>query len=540
MTIINGCLSNNKIVEMTSFSMADSMISVVSDLSLQMTPETRFERLLKALVRAFPCDAAALLRLKDSVLYPLVTLGLSDDTVGRCFQVEEHPRFTRIMMSREPVRFLADSDLPDPYDGLIGQAEAPLHVHDCMGVALYIDELPWGVLTMDALSPGVFDTINPVELRTFVRLAEASIRISELIQSLQSRVNREHEVTRVLVADMGRTGIIGDSPAIETMRRELDVVAASDLAVMITGETGVGKELVARHLHSASSRADEPLVYVNCAALPDNLVESELFGHTRGAFSGAAGARTGKFELAHGGTLFLDEIGEMPLAMQPKILRALQGGEVQRVGSDEFHQVDVRIISATNRNLAHEVAQGRFRADLYHRLSVYPIQVPPLRERGRDILRLAGHFLEQNRRRLGLRAVRLDSGAREMLLNYTWPGNVRELEHLLSRAVLRLKSSGDANRAVSTLTADLLDLPQAVTVETEVPGLSEHFVSDTSTKTLREATDAFQRGLVIDALSGQGCNRAATARELGLDPGNFNRLLKRLQIDVSEVKVDVR
>ncbi|WP_246589976.1 nitric oxide reductase transcriptional regulator NorR [Marinobacterium ramblicola] len=524
---------------MTVFSMADSMISVVSDLSSQMTPETRFERLLEALLKAFPCDAAALLRLNGSVLIPLATRGLSDDTAGRAFQVEEHPRFAHILMSREPVRFAADSELPDPYDGLIDHVEERLHVHDCMGVALYIDEQPWGVLTLDALEPCVFDGIEPLELRAFVRLTEASIRVSELIQSLQKRCNLEHEVAQVLIADLGRTDIIGDSPAIKAMLRELDVVAASDLSVLITGETGVGKELVARHLHAASARADAPLVYVNCAALPENLVESELFGHTRGAFSGAASSRTGKFELAQGGTLFLDEIGEMPLAMQPKLLRALQSGEVQRVGSDQFHQVDVRIIAATNRDLAQEVAQGRFRADLYHRLSVYPIQVPPLRERGRDILRLAGHFLELNRRRLGLHALRLDNGAREALLCYDWPGNVRELEHLLSRAVLRLKADAGGIGRVLSLTADLLDLPQERAIEMESPGTDDNLAYATGARTLREATDAFQCNLVIDCLARCGCNRAAAARELGLDPGNFNRLLKRLQIDVSEVKSGV-
>ncbi|MBS99097.1 MAG: nitric oxide reductase transcriptional regulator NorR [Oceanospirillaceae bacterium] len=521
---------------MTVFSMADSVVSVVSDLSRQMAPETRFARLLQALLEAFPCDAAALLQLTDSVLYPLATRGLSDDTSGRTFVVEEHPRFAHILMSREPVRFMADSELPDPYDGLIDGVDEPLHIHDCMGVALYIDELPWGVLTLDALAPGTFDGIDPLELRAFVRLTEASIRVCELIQSLQKRFNHEHEVAQVLIADLGRTEIIGDSPTIKAMLRELDVVATSDLSVLITGETGVGKELVARHIHAASARTDAPLVYVNCAALPENLVESELFGHTRGAFSGADGARTGKFELAHGGTLFLDEIGEMPLAMQPKLLRALQSGEVQRVGSDRFHQVDVRIIAATNRDLAQEVAEGRFRADLYHRLSVYPIQVPPLRERGRDILRLAGHFLELNRRRLGLRSLRLDSGAREALLAYDWPGNVRELEHLLSRAVLRLKADAGSGGRIQSLTAGLLDLPVARITESESPIAHQTLLSGSEARSLREATDLFQRNLIIECLARQGRNRAAAARELGLDPGNFSRLLKRLQIDTAEVE----
>jgi Transcriptional regulator containing GAF, AAA-type ATPase, and DNA binding domains len=207
--------------------------------------------------------------------------------------------------------------------------------------------------------------------------------------------------------------------------------------VLITGETGVGKELVAMALHQASNRADKPLVSLNCAALPDTLVESELFGHVRGAFTGAHGERRGKFELANGGTLFLDEVGELPLTVQAKLLRVLQSGQLQRLGSDREHRVDVRLIAATNRDLAAEVRTGNYRADFYHRLSVYPLQVPPLRERGRDAVLLAGYFLEQNRSRLGLNSLRLSSEAQAALLAYDWPGNVRELEHLIGRSALK-------------------------------------------------------------------------------------------------------
>jgi anaerobic nitric oxide reductase transcription regulator len=180
------------------------------------------------------------------------------------------------------------------------------------------------------------------------------------------------------------------------------------LSVLITGETGVGKELVAEAIHLQSPRAQKPLISLNCAALPELLVESELFGHVKGAFSGAVNGRSGKFELADGGTIFLDEVGELPLPVQAKLLRVLQSGQLQRVGSDQEHHVDVRIIAATNRDLAEEVRVGRFRADLYHRLSVYPLRVPPLRERGRDVLLLAGFFLEENRARMGLRSLRLN------------------------------------------------------------------------------------------------------------------------------------
>jgi hypothetical protein len=233
--------------------------------------------------------------------------------------------------------------------------------------------------------------------------------------------------------------------------------------VLVTGETGTGKELVAQAVHAQSGRADKPMISINCAALPDNLVESELFGHVRGAFTGALSERSGKFEQAHQGTLFLDEVGELSLPVQAKLLRVLQSGQLQRLGSDREHHVDVRVIAATNRDLAAEVRAGRMRADFYHRLNVYPLNVPPLRERDSDVLQLAGYFLEENRSRLRLGGLRLDAAAQAALLNRSWPGNVRELEHCISRAVLRALSrhDGSASRAGARLrivTLGLADL----------------------------------------------------------------------------------
>ena len=247
--------------------------------------------------------------------------------------------------------------------------------------------------------------------------------------------------------------MIGSSGPHNRLLEEIAIVASSELTVLITGETGVGKELVASEIHALSPRADKPLVSLNCAALPDTLVESELFGHVRGAFSGASSDRRGKFELADGGTLFLDEVGELPLPVQAKLLRVLQNGQLQRIGSDSEHKVDVRLIAATNRDLAEEVREGRFRADFYHRLSVYPLVVPPLRERGRDVLLLAGYFLEENRSRLGLLSLRLSADAQAALLAYRWPGNVRELEHLIGRSALKALAAHRERPRILTLTA---------------------------------------------------------------------------------------
>src|SRR5690606_21126651 len=254
--------------------------------------------------------------------------------------------------------------------------------------------------------------------------------------------------------------LIGRSAPMRALLKEIATVAASDLTVLITGETGTGKELVARAIHYGSQRSGRPLISVNCAALPESLVESELFGHVAGAFSGAASSRRGKFEIADGGTLFLDEIGELPLTAQPKLLRALQSGEIQRVGSDEHIKVNVRIVAATNRDLAEEVRAGRFRADLYHRVSIYPLHVPPLRERGRDILLLAGNALERNRASLHLRGLRLAPDAQQALLSARWAGNVRELEHTVSRAALKATAEGRGSDRIVTIERRHLDLPE--------------------------------------------------------------------------------
>ncbi|SUC29237.1 Anaerobic nitric oxide reductase transcription regulator norR [Providencia rettgeri] len=231
-----------------------------------------------------------------------------------------------------------------------------------------------------------------------------------------------------------------------------------------------------------SLRAEYPLIYLNCAALPESVAESELFGHVKGAFTGAISHRSGKFEMADNGTLFLDEIGELSLALQAKLLRVLQYGDIQRVGDDRSLRVNVRVLAATNRDLREEVLEGRFRADLFHRLSVFPLLVPPLKERGEDIILLAGYFCEQYRQRFGLSSVVLSSSLQRYLLNYSWPGNVRELEHAIHRAVVLARASID--------TGDIILQPQYFIFDN-----NEYEFTETSkkviplTKNLREATD---------------------------------------------------
>jgi len=503
------------------------LAGIVTDLTEAMPRERRYERLLDAFRASFPCDAIALLELDGGVLVPRAVQGFSRDTLGRRFVVTEHPRLAQLLHSRAPVRFPADSALPDPYDGLVESFHGHLYVHDCMGVALYVEGKPWGVLTLDALNPGRFDAIDGDVFNAFAAVAAATVRAAEWIESLEEQLERHHRVNQWGMHEGAPEELIGECEAIVRLQREARTVAPSDLPVLILGETGVGKELIARLIHHHSARAQEPIVHLNCAALPESLAESELFGHVRGAFSGATEDRIGKFELAHEGTLFLDEVGELPLAVQAKLLRALQSGEIQRLGSDRAQRVDVRLIAATNRNLKDEVLAGRFRLDLYHRLSVYPLVVPPLRERGDDVLLLAGYFLERAQRRLGLRSVRLGAAARRWLRRYPWPGNVRELEHTLSRAILRALADGHPRDLLLELTPKHLgaddhgDAPASSAREPDV-------VLPRGMVTMREAVDDFRRELIADRLAMYGGNRAAAARSLGLDRGNFHRLLKKL------------
>ncbi len=296
----------------------------------------------------------------------------------------------------------------------------------------------------------------------------ASERINQLARNFEDQ-RQLAEVYKRAAGGRGPRELIGQSAVHKRLQQEIQLVGNSALSVLITGETGVGKELVAEAIHLQSPRAQKPLISLNCAALPEMLVESELFGHVKGAFSGAVSGRSGKFELADGGTIFLDEVGELPLPVQAKLLRVLQSGQLQRVGSDQEHHVDVRIIAATNRDLADEVRAGRFRADLYHRLSVYPLLVPPLRERGRDVLLLAGFFLEENRARMGLRSLRLNPDAQKMLVAYSWPGNVRELEHLISRATLKALSTHSERPRILTIEAQSLGMDEQVPDEQPVP-----------------------------------------------------------------------
>ncbi len=310
--------------------------------------------------------------------------------------------------------------------------------------------------------------------------------------------------------------LVGVSKAMEELRALITRVAPTEVRVLITGESGTGKELVASAIHRQSARAGKPFVCVNSAAIPKDLVESEMFGHERGAFTGATERRAGRFELADGGTLLLDEVGDLGPEAQAKLLRVLESGVIERLGGEKPITVDVRVIAATNKDLSRATQQGRFREDLLFRLNVLPIHIPPLRERPEDVAPLVQHFAARQAARLG-RAVRLDPGAVQLLGAYPWPGNVRELANLVER--LAILASGD------TITAD--DVTRVVPQD-GAPAPPPEGWTDVA---LSDALDQFERTLIARALSAARGNVAEAARKLATDRANLYRRMRRLRLE---------
>ncbi|MBL9003177.1 MAG: sigma 54-interacting transcriptional regulator [Myxococcales bacterium] len=310
----------------------------------------------------------------------------------------------------------------------------------------------------------------------------------------------------------------GVSPAMQEVLRTVAKVACTDVSVLITGETGTGKELIAQEIHRRSPRRNGPMMAINCGAIPEPLLESELFGYVRGAFTGADRSKPGRFHAASGGTLFLDEIGEMPLGLQVKILRVLQERAVTRVGDNKPEPIDVRVVSATHRDLSAEIRAGRFREDLFYRLNVVPIHLPPLRERGDDILILARYFMQRGAAELGIAARSLSPRAEQALLVHPWPGNIRQLENLIKKALV---------------------LSDQTVLEPEDLGLSVKAVAAAEPIVpLAEAKERFARNYVLEVLAQNGGNRAKTARDLDVDPRTIFRFLEREQRDDESSDLD--
>ncbi|TYL46515.1 nitric oxide reductase transcriptional regulator NorR [Marinomonas sp. IMCC 4694] len=522
----------------------NALLSFALDLASAVTLPNRFEQLVNAVRATINCDAVVLLINHHGVLAPIAQRGLSEDLMGRRFDIDEHPRLKEICAGHYPVRFPSDSPLPDPYDGMVLGYGEHLPVHSCMGVPLYLEGKLIGVVTLDSIQPGVFDEIDNRALEIISTMAAMTLNTSMLMTRLESQSQHAQQVLKVMSEQPSE--MIGQSKVMQDLKQAIQLVASSDFATLIEGETGVGKELVARSLHEQSSRSDAPMVYVNCAAIPQHLIESELFGHVKGAFTGADRDREGKFLLADGGTLLLDEIGELPLEVQGTLLRAIQNQEIQAVGKDQVRKVDVRILAATNRHLETEVAEQRFRADLFHRLSVFPLQVPALRERQGDVPLLAGFFAERFRRKLGLQQLTIAAAAMELLDAYHWPGNVRELEHVISRAALFAKADAVKSERTSGITVITpshltgLQLNNNFHKKIQTAPLESDATQDSSDDTidLREKTDTYQRNMIRRALEQNNGNWTKAAQQLSMDRANLARLAKRLGIFVAkEVRI---
>ncbi|MGA8779900.1 MAG: sigma 54-interacting transcriptional regulator, partial [Terracidiphilus sp.] len=341
----------------------------------------------------------------------------------------------------------------------------------------------------------------------FKQITELRDRLSQEKQYLQEEINLEHRFE----------DIVGESTGLRNVLRQIETVAPTDATVLIQGETGTGKELLARAVHRLSPRSDRTFIKLNCAAIPAGLIESELFGHEKGAFTGAIARKIGRLELAHEGTLFLDEIGEMPLDLQPKLLRALQEHEIERLGGTRPIPVNVRLIAATNRDLAKMVAEKQFRSDLYYRLKVFPVFSPPLRERAADIPTLVRHFVEGHSRRMGKTIETIPPEAMAALVAWKWPGNIRELENFLERAVIL--SKGPA-----------LHVPLA---ELELMEEEEEDAAVAANPTLQAA----ERDHILRALreaKGMIGGPNGAAERLGLKRTTLNSKMKKLGIERSD------
>ncbi|MBN9167430.1 MAG: sigma-54-dependent Fis family transcriptional regulator [Myxococcales bacterium 68-20] len=407
----------------------------------------------------------------------------------------------------------------------VGQSESLMgaQIRSTLGIPLWKGDEILGVIQVDNREATGVLTASDLDIMAVLAqnasLAVANARVAKRLRAAEDRLKKENAFLKGKEQER-RTGgkkdgapeIIGNSTPMKQLLQQLEKVVNTRVTVLIEGETGVGKELVAASVHYRSNRRERLFVGQNCAAMPETLLESELFGHKKGAFTGAHEDKRGLFEVADGGTLFLDEVTEMPLSLQSKLLRVLQEGEIRPIGATQEKKVNVRIVAATNRNLEKEVAEGRFREDLYYRLKVFPLRVPPLRERREDIPLIGAHFLQRFATEFGKPAGGFSQQAMELLQSYDWPGNVRELQNEIQRLVIQIDTGG-------FVTPDMLS-PRVRQVE----GMIER-VRPTK-GTLKEMMDQVERWLLIEALREHGNNKTAAAKSLGITREGLHKKLR--------------
>jgi len=429
-----------------------------------------------------------------------VARNVARENVARDLETLSDTVVDRVLGSGEPL--LVSDATADP-DFSASTSVVNLKLSSVLCVPLMHRGRPFGLVYVGSDRVGThFDRRGLDTLTIFAAQASLLVQNALLLDELRA----DNRGLREQLEQQRFGEILGSCPGMQEVYRQIEKVAPTDLSVLVVGETGTGKELVARELHRRSPRAGGPFVAINCGALPETLLESELFGHVKGAFTGAVATRPGRFQQASGGTLFLDEVGDMPPVLQVKLLRALQDRTVQKVGDHRDEPVDIRVIAATHRTLEEEVKRGAFREDLYYRLATLTLRVPPLRDRGEDVAVLARGFLRTFSEAYRTAARGFTPAALVAIRRHGWPGNVRELENRIKKAVVL--SDGPLVRAED------LDFPRE-----ELPPLTP----------LQEAKDEFERRYVLEALKRHGGNRARTARALGVDPRTIFRLLEKME-----------
>ncbi|MCK6507464.1 sigma 54-interacting transcriptional regulator [Myxococcota bacterium] len=426
------------------------------------------EQALAAMRGVVPYDLAAVFRLRDQELRVVAAAGPLDGPAIRRhrLRLDRFPTIRRALQTRQPIPLEAHDHAGaegDPYDGVLDLPDG----HSCMVVPLFAGDESLGLITLDRTQCAVYPPEAVQLAAVYGQLVSMALRFADQAALLDRYRHQLEAQNRILMQEAGGADLAcsrleaSTAPAMRALARQARQVAGSDLPVLVLGETGTGKELVAQAIHHWSPRADGPFVKLNCAALPEGLVESELFGHVKGAFSGAARDRAGRFLTANGGTLLLDEVGDLPLSAQAKLLRVLQEGTFEPVGADRGYKVDVRVVAATHVDLLRAVAEGRFREDLYYRLAVFPLRLLPLRERVEEIVPIALDLLEEQARRRGAGPWTLSAAAIEALRSAPWPGNVRELRNALERATI-LQPRGPLEPVHLGLASDALAAPGAV------------------------------------------------------------------------------
>ena len=462
--------------------------------------ETLLDALLDALLEVTRADKGFVIELADGQPEVRASRNVAPGNVEEAVSRVSDSIVQKVLLTRRPL-VVADALHDAEWSG--SASVVNLRLQSVMCAPLLARGEVFGAIYLGNDSVrNLFDERSLETLTVFASQASLLLQNALLLRDLR----RENEALREAIESRRYGELVGAGPSMREVYRRIEKVAPTDVTVLVQGETGTGKELVAREIHRRSARAAGPFVAVNCAAIPEGLLESELFGHVRGAFTGAVANRPGRFQAASGGTLFLDEIGEMPPSLQVKLLRAIQERVVQRVGDSRPEPVDIRVVGATNRNLEDEVRAGRFREDLYYRLHVVTISLPPLRERGDDVTVLARWFLQRYAAEFESRARGFAPGAMAALRHHPWPGNIRELENRVKKAAVLAEGP--------LVGAEDLDL-RVDALDTTLP--------------LADAIEDFRKRYISDILDRNGGNRTKTAKDLDVDPRTIFRHLEKLE-----------